>query len=53
VLAPFGIGKDHALAFILMFQALSYVLVVSYGLPGLYMLEGRGSLRSLWAQNQE
>ncbi len=53
VLAPFGIGKDHALAFILMFQAVNYVLVVLYGLPGLYMLEGRGSLRSLWAQNQD
>lgn len=47
VLSPFGIGKDRALAFILLFQAIGYVLVVLYGLPGLYILEGRGSLGRL------
>lgn len=48
VLAPFGISKDNALAFILLYQALSYFLVLLYGLPGLYMLEGRGAFRRLW-----
>jgi uncharacterized membrane protein YbhN (UPF0104 family) len=47
VLAPFGIGKDRAVAFILLFQAIGYAMVVLYGLPGLYILEGRGSLRRL------
>ena len=50
VLAPFGVGRDEALAFIVVFQALSYVMVVLYGLPGLYVLEGRASLRRLWEQ---
>jgi len=50
VLQPFGIGRDQALAFILMFQALNYVLVLVYGVPGLYVLEGRGALRSLRRQ---
>jgi len=50
VLAPFGIGKDSALAFILMFQALNYVLVLIYGLPGLYVLEGRGAFRRMWSR---
>jgi glycosyltransferase 2 family protein len=48
VLAPFGIGKASALAFILLYQALGYVLVLLYGLPGLYVLEGRGALKRLW-----
>jgi glycosyltransferase 2 family protein len=50
LLAPFGVGRDNALAFILVLQALGYVMVVLYGLPGLYVLEGRGSLRRLWEQ---
>jgi uncharacterized membrane protein YbhN (UPF0104 family) len=50
VLAPFGIGRADALAFILVFQAVGYVMVLLYGLPGLYMLEGRGSLRRLGQQ---
>lgn len=50
LLAPFGVGRDDALAFILMLQALGYVMVLLYGLPGLYVLEGRGSLRRLWQQ---
>lgn len=52
VLAPFGIGKDSALAFIILLQAVSYVLVLLYGVPGLYILEGRGALRRLWKQEQ-
>jgi uncharacterized membrane protein YbhN (UPF0104 family) len=52
VLAPFGIGKDSALAFIILLQALGYVLVLLYGLPGLYILEGRGALRRMWKQEQ-
>jgi glycosyltransferase 2 family protein len=50
VLQPFGIGRDQALAFILLFQALNYVLVLLYGVPGLYVLEGSGALRSLRRQ---
>jgi len=52
VLGPFGFGRDAALAFILMFQALNYVLVLFYGVPGFYLLEGRGSLRRLMKQGQ-
>jgi uncharacterized membrane protein YbhN (UPF0104 family) len=40
VLAPFGIAKDQALAYILVAQALNYVAVVALGLPGLYRLRG-------------
>jgi hypothetical protein len=45
LLAPFGVGRDDALAFILMFQAVGYLVVLLYGLSGLYVLEGRGVLR--------
>jgi uncharacterized protein (TIRG00374 family) len=38
VLVPFGIGRDDALAFILVAQALGYVVVVMLGLPALYWL---------------
>ena len=50
VLAPFGIGRADALAFIVILQAVGYVVVLLYGIPGLYLLEGRGSLRpgALW-----
>lgn len=50
VLGPFGIGRDSALAYILLYQALGYVLVLLYGVPGLYMLEGRGAMRRVWKQ---
>jgi uncharacterized membrane protein YbhN (UPF0104 family) len=53
VLGPFGIGRDSALAFILIFQAVGYVLVLLYALPGLYVLEGRGSLHRILQQGQE
>jgi uncharacterized protein (TIRG00374 family) len=36
VLVPFGISRDDALAFILIAQALAYVVVTALGLPGLY-----------------
>lgn len=45
VLAPFGVGRDDALAFILVLQAVGYAVILLYGLPGLYVLEGRGALR--------
>ena len=40
VLTPFGIPKDAALALILVLQALGYVVVVSFGVPGLYRFKG-------------
>ena len=40
VLTPFGISRDGALAYILVAQALGYVLVLAFGLPGLYKLRG-------------
>ena len=40
VLTPFGIGRDAALAYILVAQALGYVVVLAFGLPGLYKLRG-------------
>ncbi len=40
VLTPFGVSKDGALALILMLQALAYVVVVGFGLPGLYRFKG-------------
>ena len=50
VLAPFGIGRDSALAYILVLQAVGYVVVLVLGLPGVYVLQGSGSLRQLSAQ---
>jgi uncharacterized membrane protein YbhN (UPF0104 family) len=40
VLTPFGIAKDAALALILILQALGYVVVVMFGVPGLYRFKG-------------
>jgi len=40
VLTPFGIGKDAAVAYILLTQAMGYVVVVAFGLPGLYRFRG-------------
>jgi uncharacterized membrane protein YbhN (UPF0104 family) len=42
VLTPFGIGRDEALAYILVLQAIGYVVVVMFGLPALYKLRGGG-----------
>ena len=36
ILAPFGVGRDDALAYSLVSQALGYVVVLVLGLPGLY-----------------
>jgi uncharacterized protein (TIRG00374 family) len=36
VLAPFGVGRDAALAYILVVQAMSYAVVLVFGLPALY-----------------
>jgi glycosyltransferase 2 family protein len=36
VLTPFGMRKDDALAYILVAQAMAYVVVTAFGLPGLY-----------------
>jgi len=36
VLAPFGVSRDAALAYILLLQALGYILVLPTGLPGLF-----------------
>src|SRR5207237_10543144 len=38
VLALFGIGQGAALAFILVFQGLMYVVTIVWGLPGLWRL---------------
>jgi glycosyltransferase 2 family protein len=40
VLVPFGVSKDGALALILVQQALGYVVVLAFGLPGLYRFKG-------------
>lgn len=40
VLTPFGIGHDEALAYILVAQALASVVILAFGLPGLYRLQG-------------
>src|SRR6185295_19185776 len=36
VLTPFGISKDAAIAYILMAQALAYIVVIGFGLRGLH-----------------
>jgi uncharacterized protein (TIRG00374 family) len=46
VLTPFGISRDAALAYILVSQALGYVVVLTFGLPGLYRSQaGREAAR--------
>ncbi|MBZ5618376.1 MAG: flippase-like domain-containing protein [Acidobacteriia bacterium] len=49
VLTPFGIGRDEALAYILVAQALGSVVMLAFGLPGLYKLKAvrRGGGRQL------
>jgi glycosyltransferase 2 family protein len=39
VLPPFGIGRDDAVAYILVAQALGYVVVLSIGLPAVYWFQ--------------
>ncbi|MBZ5723474.1 MAG: flippase-like domain-containing protein [Acidobacteriia bacterium] len=47
VLVPFGIGRDAALAYILTAQALSYVVILILGVPGLYTLRRTAGLPAL------
>jgi glycosyltransferase 2 family protein len=37
ILPLFGIGRDQALAYILVSQAIGYVVITAWGLPGLYI----------------
>ena len=46
VLGPFGVGRDAALAYILVVQVVSYVVVLLFGLPGIYLLQGSAVLRA-------
>ena len=49
VLTPFGIGRDAALAYILVAQALGYVVTLALGLPSLYWIQASSPARvSLW-----
>jgi uncharacterized membrane protein YbhN (UPF0104 family) len=50
VLVPFGISRDAALAYILVAQAVSYVMVLILGLPGLYILQGNRAFRQISAE---
>jgi uncharacterized protein (TIRG00374 family) len=46
VLPPFGISRDSALAYMLVGQAIGYVVVLAFGLPGLYRFSrGKRALR--------
>lgn len=47
VLTPFGISRDGALAYMLVAQAIGYLTVLLYGLPGLYYLGGSAALRNI------
>lgn len=47
VLTPFDISRDGALAYILVAQAIGYLAVLVYGLPGLYHLGGSAALRNM------
>jgi glycosyltransferase 2 family protein len=40
VLTPFGISRDAALAYMFVGQAVGYVVVLAFGLPGLYRFKG-------------
>lgn len=40
VLPPFGFSRDGALAYILMMQALGYVVILAFGLPGIFKFKG-------------
>lgn len=46
VLVPFGVSHDGAMAYILVAQALGYVVIVAFGLPGLYRYSGKGAIRA-------
>lgn len=40
VLTPFGVSRDGALALVLVLQAIGYVVVTAFGVPGLYRFKG-------------
>ena len=40
ILPPFGVLRDDALAYICVVQAMAYLVVLAFGLPGLYRLKG-------------
>jgi len=44
ILTPFGISRDAALAYILVVQAMGYIVTAAYGLPGLYLARQSGDL---------
>jgi glycosyltransferase 2 family protein len=46
VLAVFGIGRDQALAYSLVTQAIGYVVIAILGVPGLYEAVARGKVKS-------
>ncbi len=43
VLVPFGVSHDGAMAYILVSQVLGYLVIVAFGLPGLYQYSGKGA----------
>ena len=53
VLVPFGISRDAALAYILVAQVVSYVVVLILGLPGLYILQGSRAFRQISAEAEK
>jgi glycosyltransferase 2 family protein len=47
VLAPFGIGRDQALAYSLVTQAVAYLVIIVLGVPGLYGSLARRKVKSV------
>jgi uncharacterized protein (TIRG00374 family) len=47
VLSPFGVRRDDAIAYILLFQAMNYVLVLALGLIGITVEKGPGATQTL------
>jgi len=46
VLAPFGFAQSQALVYIIAFQAISYAVIILWGLLGAWQLGLRGGFRS-------
>ena len=53
VLVPFGISRDGALAYILLAQVVGYAVILLFGLPGLYVLQGSAGWRGIAAGAEE
>jgi uncharacterized protein (TIRG00374 family) len=51
VLGPFGIARDPAVAYVIVMQALTYVAMIVYGVPGIIKLGG--SLSAMRKMSQE